>query len=289
MKRSNRKVVFFTGHGRQGTTFVAHAFASRVDCYNLIENTQDPLIEASVKAYKKILPEYLRNPNRASALERYFLEDPAWVAARKSGKPIVCKSPWNTLIVPFLRNLFPAARFIDVSRFPNDTIVSIRDVYREVNAFAPVREHTVIGILFDAIEGFEDLSFIGRWAATIKYFHDVFLSSIDEDASPMRIRYEDLLREDRFEATLMRMIEFSDLAPRSERKLSEEIRAVNANRIYGCSGAEHPVEGRLGRFAKELSPEENMEIYAICGRMIERDDLYRTLWNAYASQPPGKP
>jgi len=283
MQQEDPEVIFFTGHGRQGTTFAAHIFASSVDCFNFIENTKDPVIGASVTAYKAILPNVLREPSQVGKLERYFAEDPAWAAARESGLPVVCKFPWNTLIVPFLRTFFPRAHFIHVSRFPNDTVTSMKEVYYEHKAFNPVREHSIIGLMFNRIKGFEAMSHISRWANVVAYFDRVFLSSVDERTACLSIRYEDLLKAGQATETIRRMVDFSGLSIGTGASVLNSEETVNANQLYGGSGANHPTFGRVGRFARELSPSENREIYCACQEMIARDEFYTQMWHTYVS------
>lgn len=275
-------VVFFLGHGRQGTTFGSHLFAQMVDCFNLIESTRDPRIDASVTAFKQHVARALRDPDGRLELRRYFNEDQIWREAKRSNLPIVCKFPYNTLFVPLLEEIFPSARFVHISRFPPDTVTSIREVYEERRAFAPVHGHPVFGALFDRIDGYGDMSNISRWAWSIRFFEETLARDVTETTPLLRVRFEDLAKPTSAPVILDRLTTFAGV---DRWRIDVDIydaNLENVNLLYGGSGGHHPITGRVGRFAVDLDREENEEIYRVCQSLIDGDDVYRDLWIRYA-------
>jgi hypothetical protein len=277
-------VVFFLGHGRQGTTFGSHLFARTVDCYNLIESTRDPRIDASVTAFKRHVARALRDPDGREALRRYFNEDEIWLEARRSERPTVCKFPYNTLFAPLLGEVFPSARFVHISRFPPDTVTSIREVFAERRAFNPVQGHPVFGALFDRVEGYGEMSKISRWAWSIRFFEETLTQDVSGSTPLMRVRFEDLADPTSAPEILDCLVTFAGV---DDWRVDGDLRDAsleNANLLYGGSGGHHPVTGRVGRFAKELNYEENEEIYRVCRSQIDGDEVYSDLWNRYAAR-----
>jgi hypothetical protein len=278
------RAVFFLGHGRQGTTLGSHLFAQHIRCFNLIESTREPAIDESVTEYKRRVARALRDPRERDGLVRYFTDDPMWREARRSDLPVVCKFPYNTLFLPLLEEVFPGAVFIHISRFPPDTVTSLREVFRERRAFAPVREHPVFAMLFDRIPGFSRMTDIARWAWSIRTFAEILARDARSGALLMTVRFEDLVDPASARTVLEEMVDFSGARRwRIDGDLDSAL-AENANRLYGCSGGDHPTDGRVGRFARELVPSEADEVASICRSLIDGEELYQRMWSRYASE-----
>ncbi len=278
------RVVFFLGHGRQGTTLGSHLLVQNVRCFNLIESTREPAINASVADYKRRVAKALVEPGEHETLREYFTDDPVWRVARRSGLPVVCKFPYNTLFVPLLEDVFPTAVFIHISRFPPDTVTSLREVFRERRAFAPVREHPVFAMLFDRVRGFSDMTKIARWAWSIRTFDEILARDTRPDTKLLRVRFEDLVDRASASAAVEDMMTFAGL---DDYRAGDDIDAAlaeSANRLYGCSGGDHPTAGRVGRFARELEPAEVREVVTVCRSLIDNDEVYRELWDRYVSR-----
>jgi hypothetical protein len=278
------RVVFFLGHGRQGTTLGSHLFVQRVRCFNLIENTRNPAVDTSVTAYKRRVAGVLQDPGQRRLLVDYFEHDPVWLEARRSELPIVCKFPYNTLFVPLLEEVFPSAVFIHISRFPPDTVTSLRDVFQERRAFAPVQEHPVFAMLFDRVPGFPEMTHVARWAWSVRTFDEILARDVRAETKLLRIRFEDLVDSRSTANVVEKMAVFSGLDERGSGGDVAAVLAQNANHLYGCSGGGHPTDGRVGRFAHELEFSEACEVFEICRSLIDRDVQYREMWGRFVSQ-----
>ncbi|HEU5399466.1 MAG TPA: sulfotransferase, partial [Gammaproteobacteria bacterium] len=118
--------VFLVGFPRSGTTLLDQILSGHPEVTVLEEQDtlQDflaryALTDAGMEALLAAAPAEL-----AADRQRYWQRVDAYLAGRPRRRVFVDKLPLNTLFIPQLRRLFPAARFVFALRDPRDVVLS---------------------------------------------------------------------------------------------------------------------------------------------------------------------
>lgn len=117
----NTAIVFIVGSPRSGTTL----FGDVLDLHPQIVNWYEPYFVFD--RYFRDHPDDRRTADDAQPhVARYLQREMAFYQRHRGGRIITEKSPRNSLKIPFLRAVFPQARFIHILRDGRDVTLSIR-------------------------------------------------------------------------------------------------------------------------------------------------------------------
>ena len=233
--------VFLLGFPRSGTTLLDQILAGHPGIAVLEE--KDTLLawaqrhlldDASLRAFMETSPQALAEDQR-----RYWRRVEDYLPGRPQGQLLVDKMPLNTLFLPVLVRLFPAARFIFALRDPRDVVLSC---FMQTFALNEAMRHFLT--LQEAADFYAAVMDIGRRSLT---------------ALPERIhqvRYEDLVEDPEREAR--RLLEFLGMqwdpgvldvqTTAKRRRINTPSYHQVARPIYGDA------RGRWRRYERQLEP-----------------------------------
>lgn len=124
--RGGRRTIFLVGFPRSGTTLLDQM----LDAHDKLKVIEEKTTLRAVLADAFAKPEGLSNINDCDQAglnkyrEAYWREVDRWLPDLKDDELVIDKLPLNTMYMPLIHRLFPAARFIFALRDPRDSVFS---------------------------------------------------------------------------------------------------------------------------------------------------------------------
>lgn len=233
--------VFLVGFPRSGTTLLDQILAGHPGIAVLEE--KDTLLalaqrylldDASLRAFMETSPQALAEDQR-----RYRRRVEDYLPGGAQGRLLVDKMPLNTLLLPVLVRLFPAARFIFALRDPRDVVLSCF-----MQTFAPNEAMRHFLALQETADFYAAVMDIGRRS----------LTALRERIH--QVRYEDLVEDTEREARRLLAFLGLDWDPRVlDVQATAKRRRINTPSYHQVA---RPIYGdareRWRRYAKQLEP-----------------------------------
>jgi hypothetical protein len=210
------------------------------------ESVRPPLSEAYALPDPSLRPAF-------AGLIMAFLR-PAWEA---SGKPRVAeKTPWNLLVFPELRELFPDSALVHVIRDGRDVVASRLDIDRRAAGAGPL--DTVARARERALE----------WVAAMRLRRRMLA---DPGLAPAyyELRYESLVSDAR--ATLRPLFDFIGVEHDDGVLRYHDIdRNVAGSEEWSAAGVQRPLyASSIGRWRASLDPAELAAVLEVAGPALD--------------------
>jgi len=282
--------VFLIGCARSGTSILGEAIAAHPHVAYLFEASRiwnelvpsrpDHRLVAADVTPEVALAIYRALVEARDALERAQGSDAAGAAEPDSGgcaesdrasrRPedeiLLEKNPKHVLRIPFLKALFPHARFLHILRDGRDTACSL--MFRNRGSSWG---HLEIPGWRDLLEKYPQENHI---RCAHQWRDSVTIARRDaESLKPgeyVEVRYEDLLRDPGM--TVAALLEFLGLEPAPEvGAFLPKIQDETAGSYHARRQVRHYVENhsrRTGRYRENLTPEQIAEVEAVCGGLL---------------------
>ncbi len=127
MKNPKEQTVFIVGAPRSGTTILGDV----LEAHPRVASWYEPYFV--LDRYFRGASDDVREAQEATRDVKTFARQEFARYRRARGKPVVVdKSPRNSLKIPFLREIFPQAKFIHIQRDGRDTVLSMHKKWRDI-------------------------------------------------------------------------------------------------------------------------------------------------------------
>lgn len=173
-KSAGERIVFLIGFPRSGTTLLDRMLDAHENLRVIEERTTLRAMLSDAFAGPDGIADLVRaDRSRLDAYrEAYWTEVERWIPNIKGGDVIIDKLPLNTMYIPLIHRLFPAARFIFALRDPRDSVFScfmssfgMNESMRHFVSLGTAAEYyaAVMGVAVESIPRLGDLVHVQRY------------------------------------------------------------------------------------------------------------------------------
>jgi len=283
--------VFIVGNARSGTSILGNFFENNSQCYYFFEDDiwKKKFGSFYFSTYQKII----RNSNllasqRLRSIHQFFsiflrkiigkpddghrmtendvtkekIEKIEKVLAKIEKRRIVIKNPRNSLRIPFIKKLFPNARFIHIIRDGRDSTCSLM-IVKNTSYWSHVKPPGWLEIQKKNPKG--PKKYAWQWNSIVETIYE------DKKAIPQKdfieIKYEELVKNPQeIMKNVFKKLEIPFEKPQEDlcKKISDKVIKKNLPSISDKWTKDH--SKRIGRYKDELSEEELKDVEKILGK-----------------------
>jgi hypothetical protein len=149
-----------------------------------------------------------------------------------TGKQIVSKNPYHTMRMPLLKEMFPGARFIHITRSPYEVVPSTMKMWNlvaESNQMKNTWKRPDAGEVATVLRSFDDFVAAERKKLGAHQFSEVRFEDLETD--PLRelkriYKELDLKHSNQFEKNVIQFLNMTRNYKRNRYKLSDEEKSI---------------------------------------------------------------